>query len=596
MPTYKAPIKDYQFILTDVLNTQNLLNLEGYEEFSTDLLDQILEEAGKFCENELLPINLSGDEEGCKFENGVVRTPKGFKELYDLFCQSGWSALACDPKYGGQGLPQFVNFPFLEMVCSTNLSFGMYPGLSHGAYDALLHHGSDALKDKYLPKLVSGEWSGTMCLTEPHCGTDLGLIKTKATPQDDGSYNVTGTKIFISAGEHDLTQNILHLVLAKLPNAPDGIKGISLFLVPKYVPNDAGGLGPNNNVKCGSIEHKMGIRASSTCVMNFDDAKGWLVGEPHKGMRAMFTMMNYARLAVGMQGLGLAEISYQNALAYAKDRLQGRALTGAQHPEKPADPIIVHADIRKNLLEMKSFIEGARALSCWLASNLDTATKNKDPQKRQEADDLVTLLTPIVKSFFTDHGFNTTNKGVQIYGGHGYIHEYGMEQFVRDARITQIYEGANGIQALDLVGRKLATGFGRLLRRFFHPVQADLEKWQETPDLLEFLMPFAKGFGKLQQATALIAQKGMSNPDEAAAASTDYLNLFGYVAIGYMWMRMAEQAQKALSGNPENKSFYTSKLKTARFFMQKIMPETSALFIKITAGANPVMDIEEGEF
>ncbi|HYI69235.1 MAG TPA: acyl-CoA dehydrogenase family protein, partial [Skermanella sp.] len=548
MPTYKAPLNDVRFVLNEVFSIGQLAELPGHEDHTPDLIEAVLEEGAKLAENVLQPLNRSGDEEGCRYENGVVRTPAGFPEAYAQFIAGGWTGVSADPEYGGQGLPHVVNFVLEEFLCSANLSFGMYPGLSHGAYNALYLHGTDELKRAYLPNLVDGTWSGTMCLTEPHCGTDLGMIRTKAVPDDsgDGSFAITGTKIFISAGEHDLTENILHLVLAKLPDAPPGTKGISLFLVPKFLPREDGTPGMRNGVMCGSIEHKMGIKASSTCVMNFDAAKGWLVGQPHKGMRAMFTMMNAARLGVGIQGLGLAEVSYQNAVSYARDRLQGRSLTGTKAPDKPADPIIVHPDVRKNLMTMRAYTEGCRALACWIGLNIDVFNKHPDPAVRAEADDLVALMTPIVKAFFTDIGFETTNMGVQIYGGHGYIREYGMEQFVRDARIAQIYEGANGIQALDLVGRKLPQDMGRLLRRFFHPVSEFLEENQEDPALLEFVIPLAKAFGKLQQATALIAQRGMKNPDEAGAASTDYLRLFALVAVGFMWARMVKVAQEKL--------------------------------------------------
>ena len=598
MPTYKAPLDDVRFVLNEVFSVAQLAELPGHEDHTPDLIEAVLEEGAKLAENVLQPLNRSGDEEGCHYENGVVRTPAGFPEAYAKFIEGGWTGVSADPEYGGQGLPHVVNFVLEEFLCSANLSFGMYPGLSHGAYNALYLHGTDELKRAYLPKLVDGTWSGTMCLTEPHCGTDLGMIRTKAVPDDsgDGSFAITGTKIFISAGEHDLTENILHLVLAKLPDAPPGTKGISLFLVPKFLPREDGTPGMRNGVMCGSIEHKMGIKASSTCVMNFDAAKGWLVGQPHKGMRAMFTMMNAARLGVGIQGLGLAEVSYQNAVSYARDRLQGRSLTGTKAPDKPADPIIVHPDVRKNLMTMRAYTEGCRALACWVGLNIDVFSKHPDPAVRDEADDLVALMTPIVKAFFTDIGFETTNMGVQIYGGHGYIREYGMEQFVRDARIAQIYEGANGIQALDLVGRKLPQDMGRLLRRFFHPVSEFLEENQEDPALLEFVIPLAKAFGKLQQATALIAQRGMKNPDEAGAASTDYLRLFALVAVGFMWARMVKVAQARLPQANGDARFYDTKIRTARFYMTKLLPQVNALFLTIMAGSAPLMDIDADAF
>ena len=593
MPTYKAPLEDIRFVLHDLLDVGQLASLPGYEEATPDLVDAVLEEAAKVAENELFPLNLSGDEEGCLFENGVVRTPEGFKEAYDTFIAGGWTGISCDPEFGGQGLPKVINFVMEELMCSANLSFAMYPGLSHGAYNAIEAYASDELKRTYLPKLVDGTWSGTMCLTEPHCGTDLGLIRTKAEPGEDGSYKITGTKIFISAGEHDLTGNIVHLVLAKLPDAPAGTRGISLFLVPKFLPKDENGEqvpGMRNGVACGSIEHKMGIKASSTCVMNFDEATGWLVGEPHKGMRAMFVMMNAARLAVGIQGLGLAEVSYQNARDYAKDRLQGRSVAGAKFPDKPADPIIVHPDVRKNLLTLKAFNEGARALAYWIGLQIDVLSKHADPAVRQEADDLVALMTPIIKAYFTDMGYEGTTMGMQVLGGHGYIREWGMEQYVRDARIAQIYEGANGIQALDLVGRKLPQNMGRLLRRFFHPVDAFVQEHADDAEMAEFVLPLMKAFGRLQQATAVIAQKGLRNPEEAAAASTDYLRLFALVALGSMWARMVKVAREKRATANGNAAFYDNKEKTARFFFARMMPESGSRFSAIMAGAKTLMD------
>ncbi|HYD70842.1 acyl-CoA dehydrogenase C-terminal domain-containing protein [Azospirillum sp.] len=596
MPIYKAPLDDVRFVLNELFDVGEMAQLPGHEEHTPDLVDAVLSEGAKFCENVLFPLNRSGDEEGCRLENGVVTTPKGFKGAYTAFREGGWTGLSTDPAFGGQGLPHTVQFAMEEFVCSSNLSFGMYPGLSHGAYNALHRWGTQELKDRYLPKIVDGTWSGTMCLTEPHCGTDLGLIRTKAVPGEDGTYRITGTKIFISAGEHDLTGNILHLVLAKLPDAPAGVKGISLFLVPKFIPNADGTPGPRNGVACGSIEHKMGIKASATCVMNFDDATGWLIGEPHKGMRAMFTMMNAARLGVGIQGLGLAEVSYQNAVAYARDRLQGRSVTGVKAPEKAADPIIVHPDVRKNLMTMRAYTEGARALAVWVGMNIDRAESHADPEVRKEADDLVALLTPIVKAFTTDMGFEVTNLGVQIFGGHGFIREHGMEQFVRDARITQLYEGTNGIQALDLVGRKMPQDMGRLLRRFFHPVSAYIEAKMDDAEAAPFVLPLAKAFAKLQQVTALIAQKGMKNPDEAAAASTDYLRFFALVALGYLWARMAETAAAKLAAGEGDARFYDTKVKTARFFFAKLLPQTDALFRTILAGGETLMAVEAEAF
>jgi alkylation response protein AidB-like acyl-CoA dehydrogenase len=600
MPIYKAPMDNIRFVLDDVLQAEQLAELEGYEEASSDLVGQILDEGARICEEVLFPLNQSGDKEGCTFKDGEVTTPSGFKAAYDTFAEGGWCGLSADPEFGGMGMPVLVNTVMQEMICAANMSFGMYPGLSQGAYEALHVFGTDEQKETYLPKLITGEWSGTMCLTEPHCGTDLGLIKTKADPNDDGSYKISGTKIFISAGEHDLTENIVHLVLAKLPDAPAGVKGISLFVVPKFLPDGTGEgakVGARNGVQCGSIEHKMGIHANSTCVINLDGAQGWLVGEPHKGLRAMFTMMNAARLGVAMQGLGIAEVSYQNALSYAKERLQMRALDGAKAPDKPADPIIVHPDVRRMLLTGKAFTEGARAMAYWVGMNLDISQRHKDKKERQRADDLVALMTPIVKGYFTDMGSDIANMAVQTHGGHGYIWEYGVEQFVRDARIAQIYEGANGIQALDLVGRKMAKDMGRLLRSFFHPVDEYIKANQADENMQEFIFPLAKSFAKLQQATATIAQKGMKNPNEGAAASTDYMRMFALVAMGYMWAQMAQVAQQKLAdGDSDQKEFLESKAQTARFFFQKMLPEADARFKAVMAGADSIMEMKESAF
>ena len=599
MPIFQAPLDDMRFVLFDLLDVEKLTELPDYDEATRDLVEAVLEEGSKLCEQTLFPLNLSGDEEGCHFENGVVRTPKGFKEAYDTFIEGGWCGLSCDPEYGGTGMPMTINTAMQEMICASNMSFGMYPGLSQGAYEAIHLYGTDEQKALYLPKLVSGEWSGTMCLTEPHCGTDLGLVRTKAEPNDDGSYNVTGTKIFISAGEHDLTDNIVHLVLARLPNAPQGVQGISLFVVPKFLPKEEGGdyvSGERNPVDCGSIEHKMGIKASSTCVMNFQDAKGWLVGAPNKGLRAMFAMMNAARLGVAMQGLGIAEVAYQNGLAYAKDRLQMRALDGTKEPDKAADPIIVHPDVRRMLLTGKAFTEGARALSYWAAMGLDKSIKSKDPKEKQSADDLVALLTPILKAYQTDMGSEVANLAVQIHGGHGYIHEYGVEQYVRDARIAQIYEGTNGIQALDLVGRKMPQDMGRLLRRFFHPVSDYIHEKQADTNLQEFIFPLAKAFTKLQQATAIIAQKGMKNPNEAGAASVDFLRLFALVAMAYMWCQMVEKAEELKGSGKYSEEFLEAKRQTAQFFFARMLPESDAKFKAIMSGAENLMAMKVEAF
>lgn len=600
MPTYTAPVNDIRFVLHEVLKVENLASLKPYEDLaSQELIDQILDEGAKICEQELFPLNQSGDAEGCTYKDGEVTTPKGFKEAYDTFAQGGWCGLSGDPEYGGMGMPVAVNTVMQEMICSANFSFGMYPGLSQGAYEALHQFGTDEQKALYLPKLLEGVWSGTMCLTEPHCGTDLGLIKTKADPAEgyEGeAYKISGTKIFISAGEHDLTENIIHLVLARLPGAPEGVKGISLFVVPKFIPDESGNVGERNNIWCGSIEHKMGIKASSTCVMNLDGAIGWLVGMPHKGLKAMFTMMNAARLGVAMQGLGIAEVSYQNALAYAKDRLQMRALDGTKYPDKPADPIIVHPDVRRMLLTGKAFTEGARALAYWAGMNLDIAHHHEDAGERQKADDLVALLTPVLKAYLTDMGTHVASLAVQVHGGHGYIWEYGVEQYMRDAKIAEIYEGTNGIQALDLVGRKMGQGYGRLLRRLFHPIQEFIEEHQADEAMQEFIFPLAKAFAKLQQATAMVAQRGLKNPLEAGAASTDYLRQFALVALALMWCKMVKVALEKIESGEGDQEFYKSKLHTARFYMQRILPEADARFKMVLSGADNLMALKEAQF
>ena len=593
MQTYTAPLRDMRFVLHELHAAPSL---PGMEEFTPDLLDTILEEAGKFCSEVLLPINASGDEEGCHFENGVVRTPKGFKEAYKAFNEGGWGALNANPLYGGQGLPETISKLVEEMICACNLSFGLYPGLTHGASLALESHGSEELKNFYLPKMVSGEWAGTMCLTEPHCGTDLGLLRTKAVPQADDSYKITGAKIFISAGEHDLSDNIVHLVLARLPDAPAGVKGISLFLVPKFLPDANGNPGVRNAVSCAAIEHKMGIKASATCQMNFDDATGWLVGTPHKGMQAMFVMMNSERLSVGTQGLGVGEAAYQGAVAYAKDRLQGRSLAGAKYPEKPADPIIVHPDIRRNLMTMRAYNEGCRALGVWVAQMMDVAKHSTDKTTQAEAEEFVALLTPVVKALFTDMGFESANLAVQTYGGHGYIRDHGMEQLVRDSRIAMIYEGTNGVQALDLVGRKLPANMGRSLRRFFHPVSAFIEANQNDPVIGKLVQGYGRAFGALQLATGFIAEKSMKDHEEAGAAATDYLRLFGLVALGFMFMRSAKiAASKVMQPGPDHE-FYKSKLATARFFVERILPQAGALLFAIKAGKASLMALEDETF
>jgi len=596
MQIYKAPLRDMRFVLYELFDSRTVAALPGGEELTPELIDSILEEAAKFTEKVLLPLNASGDEEGCHYENGVVRTPKGFKDAYVAFREGGWTAMACDPAYGGQGLPEIVNKLVEEMICATNLSFGLYPGLSHGAYLALRHHASDELKQKFLPKLVDGTWSGTMCLTEAHCGTDLGLLRTKAVPQADGSYRVTGSKIFISAGEHDLTENIVHLVLARLPDAPVGVKGISLFVVPKFLPTPDGGVGARNGVLCTAIEHKMGIKASATCQLSFEDATGWMVGRPNKGLQAMFTMMNSERLSVGLQGLGLAEVAYQSAVAYAKERLQGRSLNGAKRPDLPADPIIVHPDVRRMLMTMRAYAEGCRALAGWVAQALDIAERATDPSAKETAEDFTALMTPIVKALFTELGFEATNLCMQAYGGHGYVRDHGVEQLVRDARIAMIYEGTNGIQALDLVGRKLPAHAGRYLRRFFYPVSEFIASRKANPALAALVEPLSKAFGALQLATVHIAQSAERDREEAGAAAAEYLRLFGLVALGYMWARSAEVAAEKLPAADGDAGFYQGKLITARFFMERILPQSFALLTSIKSGKASMMALPEAAF
>jgi alkylation response protein AidB-like acyl-CoA dehydrogenase len=599
MAVYKAPLKDIQFVMNEVLDVSSLAKLPGYEDATPDTIHAILEEAAKLCENVLFPLNRSGDEEGCHYENGVVRTPKGFREAYNQFRDGGWTATTCDPEYGGQGLPATVGFAITEMITAANQAFGMYPGLSHGAYEALARHGSDELKKLYLPKLTDGTWSGTMCLTEPQCGTDLGLIRTKAEPNADGSYSIAGTKIFISAGEHDLTENICHLVLARLPDAPGGTKGISLFIVPKFLPKTNGdgsvSVGERNGIRCGAIEHKMGIKANATCVMNMDGAKGWLVGETNKGMNAMFVMMNAARLGVGMQGLGIAECSYQSAVAYARERLQSRSLTGPKNASGPADPIIVHPDVRRMLLTQKSFTEAARALALWVGMLIDESHRHPDAERREAADDLIQMLTPIIKAYFTDMGSECANLAVQTYGGHGFIRENGVEQLVRDARITQLYEGTNGIQALDLVGRKLPMKGGRAAQRLLGLMSSFVAEQKQDDKMKEFVEPLEKALGRVQDAALFLLQNAMKNPDEAGAAATDLLRLMALTAMTFMWSRIAVAAHKGVAGGSDN-AFYEAKLATARFFVARVLPQTTSLNHQIKAGSATVMALPAEAF
>ena len=594
MQVYKAPLKDYKFLIKDFLNSSSTDLLFKNSGIDQSDLEMILDEAAKLCEEILLPINQSADTEGCTFNKGKVTTPKGFKEAYKNFVANGWQGIAVDKKYGGQNLPYFMNIFLDEMISSSNMSFSLYPVLTSNAIEAIEKSASDEIKKLYLPKLSTGEWSGTMNLTEPHCGTDLGLSKTKAQPQEDGSYKITGTKIFITCGEHDMSENIIHLVLAKTPNSPEGIKGISLFVVPKIIPNADGTLGEHNSLECGSIEKKMGINASPTCVMHYNEAKGWLVGDLHKGMQAMFIMMNGARLMVGVQGLGIAEIAYQSALHYAKERLQGRSLGGAKNPDKLADPIIVHPEIRKNLLKIKTLTEGLRGLMAWTGLQVDISKIEKDKFKKQSANDWVSLMTPILKSFATDVGCEAANLALQIYGGHGYIKDQGIEQLVRDSRIAPIYEGTNGIQALDLVGRKMTMHTGRLLKSFFHVVKKYLEKNSFNYNLNEFIPPLAKSFGRLQQVTSFIASKGLNNPDEAAGPAVDYLKMFSLVAVGYVWTQYAEISFNKKNNDPEG--FYKAKIASGKYYMSKILPETGSLMSSILSGAKSYNEFDDEYF
>ncbi|MGI9394324.1 MAG: acyl-CoA dehydrogenase C-terminal domain-containing protein, partial [Boseongicola sp.] len=570
MPTYSPPIKDMQFILHDLMRVSDS-DIPGYDELGRDFTGAVLEEAGKIAANVLQPLNAVGDDEGCSLENGVVRTPEGFKEAFAQMADGGWMSLDCDPEYGGQGMPHLLNTATGELFSTANMAFQMYVGLSHGAASALHAHGSAQQKATYLPKLYAGAWTGTMNLTEPHCGTDLGLIRTKAEPQDDGSYSITGQKIWISGGENDLAENIVHLVLAKIPNGPEGVKGISLFVVPKFLVNEDGSLGDRNTVTCGGLESKMGIHGNATCVMNYDGATGWLVGEEHKGMSAMFTMMNEARLSVALQGYSQGEVAYQNALEFARDRLQGRDITGAKNPDGPADPIIVHPDVRRNLLDQKSHVEGGRALVFWGSMMIDRSQRMED----EEAEDMVSLLIPVMKGFLTDKGFDTCVLAQQTLGGSGFTREWGLEQFVRDARIAMIYEGTNGIQSLDLVGRKLPQNGGQAIMAFFELVKSFIKENDDNGDLkAEFLDPLIAASKDLQAAAMYFMAEGVKNPNNALSGSYDFMHLFGHVALGLMWAQMAKAAVDALESGASDTDFYQSKIETGRYYMARQLPMT----------------------
>ncbi len=595
MPTYKAPLRDLQFVYRELLDCDHVLTaLPGFEEATPDLVDAILDEGAKIFEEVIQPLNQPGDEEGCRFDNGRVTTPPGFREAYQTYTEGGWPALALDPEIGGQGMPETISFMLEEMINSASVAFGLYPGLTRGAISALQTHASESLKATYLPKMAEGIWSGTMCLTEPHAGTDLGLLRSRAEPKEDGSYAIHGTKIFITGGEQDLTENIIHLVLARLPDAPAGIKGISLFLVPKFLPDADGNAGTPNQVSCGAIEHKMGIRASSTCVMNFDGATGYLVGTENRGVACMFTMMNAERLAIGIQGLGLAEVAYQNAVTYARERLQGRAAHGARAPEKAADPLLVHPDIRRMLLTSRAYIEGCRALAVWAALNIDLSHRHPDPDLKQEADDLVHLITPVIKAFFSDMGYEVTTLCQQVLGGHGYIREWGMEQFVRDARIAQIYEGTNGIQALDLVRRKLFIHDGRLPKRLFDLIDAYIEPRRGDAALQPFLTPLEHALTLLRELTDWLVTEGTRDADELGAAASDYLRIFGLTTLAWFWVRMVETALQQHDG--EETEFYRAKILTGHFFLQRLLPQIGSLAAAVRAGSSVMMDFDEAAF
>ena len=591
MPSYTAPVKDLQFVLHEVLKA-SASDISGYSELEPDFTAAVLEEAGKICSDVLAPLNAVGDKEGCSLENGVVRVPTGFKEAFDQVREGGWTGLDMPEEYGGQNMPYVLGTAVGEMFSASNQAFTMYQGLTHGAASAILAHGTDAQKETFLPKMVSCEWTGTMNLTEPHCGTDLGLMRTKAEPQDDGSFKLSGQKIFISSGEHEMADNIIHLVLAKIPGGPDGIKGVSLFIVPKFMVNEDGSLGARNGVSCGALEEKMGIHGNSTCVMNYDEATGYLLGTEHKGMRAMFTMMNEARIGVGMQGVAQAEAAYQNAVVYAKDRLQGRDVTGVKNPDRPADPLIVHPDVRRMLMDQKSFVEGARAFILWGSSLIDAAHRAGD----KDADGLISLMTPVIKGFLTDVGYAMTVEAQQVYGGHGYIEEWGMSQFTRDARIAMIYEGANGVQALDLVGRKLAQDGGKHVMAFFEMVKNFCAEQKDVEGMEAFIEPLKKASKDLQAAGMFFMQNGMKNPNAALAGSTDFMHMMGHVCLGLMWARMARASLDALASSPADAAFYETKLATGRYYMARRLPATALHLARIESGADTVMALSEDQF
>jgi alkylation response protein AidB-like acyl-CoA dehydrogenase len=596
MPQYKAPVTDTLFNINEVLGIEKFANLPGFENASKDMIEAILTEGAKFVENELFPLNAIGDKQGCtRHADGSVTTPEGFKAAYDAYCAAGWGTLSAPEEFGGQGMPHIISMAFEEYMASSNMAFAMYPGLTHGAISAILAKGSQELKEKFTPNMISGKWTGTMNLTEPHCGTDLGLIRTKAVPNDDGSYAITGTKIFISSGDHDLAENIIHLVLAKTPGSPDTVKGISLFIVPKVLVNDDGSLGAKNPLGCGSLEHKMGIHGNATCVMNYDGATGYMVGEENKGLAAMFIMMNVARLGVGQQGFAVAEVAYQNAVQYAQDRRQGRALTGPADLNEKADTLFVHPDIRRMLMDAKAFTEGMRALCLRGALLADMMESAQSEEERQAADDILSLLTPVIKGYGTDKGYDVATNAQQVFGGHGYVGEWGMEQYVRDARITMIYEGANGVQAMDLVGRKLAQNGGRAVQLFFKLVDDECAAAKDGP-MADFASRLEKANGELKAATMWFMQNGMANPDNVGAGAHHYMHIMGIVALGLQWIRMANAAQAGLDAGIGNAEFYKAKLVTARYFGERYLPDAGALRRKIEAGSEAIMALTPDMF
>lgn len=596
MPSYHAPLEDFRFLYHEYLDLEDCRTLPSMAEATPDVIDAVLDEAARLSQEILQPLNEVGDRQGCRFEDHSVRLPEGFGEAYGTYIDNGWTGLTTDPEYGGQGLPSFVGLALSEMINAANPSFAAYPGLTHGAYEVLHAHGTDAQKQRFLPPMVEGRWTGTMNLTEPQCGTDLGLIRTRAEPNDDGTYRITGTKIWISAGEHDLAENIVHLVLARLPGAPEGTRGISLFVVPKHFVGDDGSLGERNGVTCMGIDHKMGMKASATCEMQYEDAIGELVGEENRGLAAMFTMMNAARLVTGIQGLGMADVALQNAQNFALERLQGRSLDGPRYPDRPADPIIVHPDVRRMLMIGRASVEGSRALGLYTGVQLELEQNHEDAGVREAAGDWVALMTPIIKAWFTDVGSDVANLAMQVHGGAGYIVDTGVEQFVRDVRITQIYEGTNGVQALDLVGRKLVANKGRTLKSFFAHAERLLERTADATELAEFVGPFAESVQRLQAVSQWLYGRMAKNPLEAGAASSDFLRMFALTAMAFSWTGIAEAALRARAAGRGRRAYLDGKLATARFFMQKMLPDTLALDAKIRAGADPVMALSESQF